>query len=119
MMGSDAHDTAFIGGAGADWIRGKMGADTLTGGDGEDTFAYLKKDTKGGGVDLITDFQVGRDHLDMADFLKGHADYAESVRFSAASDGSTLVQGLVGKQWVDVVVLAGVDAHDAGYALLA
>ena len=119
MMGDDAHDTAFVGGAGDDWIRGKMGSDTLTGGDGADTFAYLKKDTKGGGVDVITDFAVGKDHLDMADFLKGHKGYEESVRFSSTEDGNTLVQGLVGKQWVDVVVLAGVDVQDGGYSLLA
>jgi Ca2+-binding RTX toxin-like protein len=119
MMGDDAHDTIFVGGAGNDWMRGKAGSDTLTGGDGADTFAFLKKDTVGGGVDTITDFQVGVDHIDMADFGKGKGGIADAVRFTATDDGSTLVQGLVNKQWVDVVKLAGVDIHDAGYALLA
>ncbi len=119
MLGDDAHDTAFVGGAGNDWMRGKMGSDVLTGGAGADTFAYLKKDTKGAGVDVITDFELGLDHLDMADFAKGHGSAADAVRFTSTTDGSTMVQGLVGKQWVDVVKLAGIDVHDAGYALLA
>ena len=119
MIGDDAHDTAFVGGTGADWIRGKMGSDTLTGAEGADTFAYLKKDTNGGGVDTITDFTVGEDHLDMADFLKGQASYSDAVRFVDAGNGATMVQGLVNKQWVDVVVLAGVDVADAGYSMLA
>ncbi len=119
MMGDDAHNTLFVGGAGDDWIRGKMGSDTLTGGDGVDTFAYLKKDTRGGGVDVITDFEVGVDQLDLADFLKGREDAASGIRFSSTDDGSTLVQGFVNKQWVDVVKLAGVAMPDDGYALLA
>ncbi len=117
-MGSDAGGTWFIGGSSSDWFRGKGGSDTLTGGAGADTFAYLKKDTAGGAVDKITDFQVGTDRLDMSDFLKGHSSYAESVRF-AASGNDTTVQGLVNHHWVDVVTLQGVDSHDAGLSILA
>jgi Ca2+-binding RTX toxin-like protein len=119
MMGSDAHDTIFVGGEGSDWMRGKMGSDTLTGGAGSDTFAYLKKDTVGGGVDTITDFEVGVDRLDMADFAKGRDSAAGGIRFTATEDGSTMVQGLVNKQWVDVVLLAGVQTPEDSYALLA
>lgn len=117
-QGADKTDTWFIGGSGNDWFRGKAGSDTLTGGAGSDTFAYSKKDTAGGGVDKITDFQVGVDHLDMRDFLKGHSSYEQSVRF--VGDGAdTKVQGLVNHAWVDVTVLQGVDAHDVGFNILA
>lgn len=113
FLGSDSGDTTFVGGAGNDWIRGKGGSDVLTGGDGADTFAYLKKDTAGGAHDTITDFHVGQDRLDMSDFLKGHTDYSQVVRIADGADGAH-VQGLVNHQWVDVVTLAGVDAHDVG-----
>ena len=116
-QGADKSSTWFIGGDKGDWFRGKGGSDTLTGGAGADTFAYLKKDTAGGGVDTITDFKVGTDHLDMRDFLKGHASYAQSVRFvDAGSD--TKVQGLVNHAWVDVTVLQGVDSQDVGFSIL-
>ena len=111
FMGSDSGNTTFIGGTGDDWMRGKGGSDVLTGGDGHDTFAYLKKDTAGDAVDTITDFHVGEDRLDMSDFLKGHTDYSQSVRIVDGADGAH-VQGLVKHQWVDVVTLAGVEAHD-------
>ncbi len=116
MLGSDAHATVFNGGAGDDWIRGKMGSDTINGGEGADTFAYLKKDTFAGGVDLINDFQVGVDKLDLSDFLKGGRSLDSAIRFADGADG-TLVQGLVGGLWTDVVTLAGV--HDVGYTILA
>ena len=116
-LGADKSATWFIGGAGNDWLRGKGGSDQLTGGNGADTFAYLKKDTAGGAVDKITDFQVGTDHLDMRDFLKGHASYSESVRFADAGN-DTKVQGLVNHQWVDVAVLQGIDSHTVGFDIL-
>lgn len=116
-QGADKSSTWFIGGDAGDWFRGKGGSDKLTGGAGADTFAYLKKDTAGGGVDTITDFQVGVDRLDMRDFLKGHTNYAQSVRFvDAGSD--TKVQGLVNHAWVDVTVLQGVDSQDVGFSIL-
>lgn len=115
-QGADKSSTWFVGGSGNDWFRGKAGDDRLTGGEGSDTFAYLKKDTVGGGVDTITDFQVGQDHLDMTDFLKGRqGGYDSNVRFVDAGE-DTVVQGLVNKQWVDVVVLDNVDFAAASSA---
>jgi Ca2+-binding RTX toxin-like protein len=113
----DRNGQHFDGGAGNDWFRGKLGSDTLTGGAGADIFAFLKKDTAGGGVDTITDFQVGVDRLDMKDFLKGKASTANEVRFvDGGSD--TIVQGHIKGHWVDVVSLKGVDVHDVGYDIL-
>jgi Ca2+-binding RTX toxin-like protein len=118
ILGSDAHGTTIHGGDGEDWIRGKMGADVLSGGQGADTFAYLKKDTRDGSVDRITDFEVGIDKLDLSDFLKGGRTADSAIRFVDSADGA-LVQGLVGGQWTDVVALAGVQATDIGYTILA
>ncbi len=54
------------GGAGADYIRGDSGADILTGGDGADTFDYNGLgDSTAGQRDLITDFTIGSDHIEL------------------------------------------------------
>ncbi len=49
------------GGAGNDVLRGGRGADRLTGGDGADTFEIVS----GAGRDVITDFNVAEDILDV------------------------------------------------------
>lgn len=105
----DRNDNLFLGGAGDDWFRGKLGADIYAGGGGRDTFAFLKKDLADGTVDEIVDFKVGEDRLDVSDFLKGGKGLAGSIRVADDGNGGTMVQGLVNKQWVDVVVLHGVD----------
>lgn len=110
----DKHDNTFVGGNGDDWFRGKGGSDTFTGGDGSDTFAFLKKDLAGGAHNVITDFTVGQDHLDLGDFLKGHSSYGQVVRIGEDAEGNAVVQGLVNKVWTDVATLQGVNAHDVG-----
>jgi Ca2+-binding RTX toxin-like protein len=115
LIGDDSHGTVFLGGNGDDWMRGKMGADILTGGAGSDTFAYLKKDT-GAGIDTITDFQVGVDRLDLSDFMKGGRGM-DAVRLADSADGA-MIQGLVKGAWVDVVNLAGIDAHHTDLGIL-
>jgi Ca2+-binding RTX toxin-like protein len=101
------------GGAGNDWIRGLGGKDMLGGGKGADTFVWLRKDADA--LDRITDFEVGVDKLDLADFLKGSGlkapKYADLVELSASGDGGTLVQAMLkGGALVDIVVLDHVDA---------
>lgn len=51
------------GGSGAEYIAGGKGADQLRGGGGADLFAYLSLSDGG---DIISDFEVGRDHLDVS-----------------------------------------------------
>lgn len=112
IIGSSHADT-LVGGAGNDWLRGKAGADTLTGGEGRDTFAFAKADVKGGAVDHITDFTVGTDRLDVADFLPGKGakvvPWADWLRVVDGTE-STLVQAKVGAVWHDLVVLEHVHA---------
>lgn len=61
-------DDSIFGGAGDDILKGYTGDDTLRGGDGYDTFIY--RSTNEGG-DLILDFGIGEDLLDVSTLLEG------------------------------------------------
>lgn len=54
------------GGVGGDTLTGGFGADKLSGGAGADTFLYV---SRGEGGDIITDFQLNVDHLDVSGLL--------------------------------------------------
>lgn len=116
LTGSSSGDV-LAGGGGNDWLRGKQGADTLTGGAGRDTFAWTKSDVADGSVDRVTDFAVGVDRLDLADFLPGKGlsgtPWAKHVRLADGADGTT-VQAKVAGAWQDVVVLEGVHTTHLG-----
>jgi Ca2+-binding RTX toxin-like protein len=58
-----AGDDTLEGGTGTDHLRGGTGADTLTGGDGADTFHFSDVS----GIDIITDFEIGIDSIDLSD----------------------------------------------------
>ncbi len=60
MQGGDGDDL-LSGGAGVDRLNGGHGNDTLTGGTEADRFIFIR----GGGDDLVTDFQNGIDRLDI------------------------------------------------------
>ncbi|HEY7808522.1 MAG TPA: Ig-like domain-containing protein [Croceibacterium sp.] len=65
IYGGHGADT-ITGGAGDDKIYGGAGADTLTGGAGNDTFAYMSAaHSTSGATDLITDFASG-DKIDLS-----------------------------------------------------
>lgn len=79
LIGGDGPDT-LIGGAGRDILVDGRGADRLTGGPGADIFVLIPD----GELDIITDFEVGIDVLDLSAFgIYGPAD----VTFIARSDG--------------------------------
>lgn len=62
IVGQGGNDT-LIGGAGNDTLYGGAGDDTLTGGAGRDVFVL---DNAQSGYDTITDFQVGKDRLNVS-----------------------------------------------------
>ncbi|MEB3360378.1 MAG: putative Ig domain-containing protein [Synechococcales bacterium] len=66
MWGNGGHDVLF-GNDGNDTLYGGMGRDRLIGGAGSDTFVYTKRSDR---RDLITDFQVGTDQIDLSRLLK-------------------------------------------------
>jgi hypothetical protein len=71
MTGGNGNDT-LNGGSGNDTLIGGAGRDNLTGGAGSDTFVFKSAAEAGNGTgasssnaDLITDFQVGFDKIDL------------------------------------------------------
>jgi hypothetical protein len=69
LSGRDSIDGA----AGADTLTGGIGSDTLTGGTDADTFVYTSLDEA---VDIITDFTVGTDLIDVATLLTNETSFA-------------------------------------------
>ena len=66
LNGGIGNDT-LSGGAGADVLTGGAGADVLTGGAGADKFKFLlASDSVVGVTDVITDFVVGTDKIDLS-----------------------------------------------------
>jgi len=63
----DAGDDVLEGGRRADRLDGGLGADTLSGGTGKDTFVFNQlADSTRGQLDVITDFSVTGDRLDLS-----------------------------------------------------
>ena len=92
LMGQTGDDT-LNGGAGADRLDGGPGADILTGGAGADVFSFAQRDA----VDTITDFQVGRDVIDMsgaAFFGDPSSDRYFFIEASGADDTLVTAKGI-------------------------
>lgn len=114
----DRNGNIFVAGDGGSVFRGGLGADRLVGGDGADTMIITKKDLADGTSDTFMNFQLGVDKVDLRDIVKGHADPSADFRFitTPGFDGQsdTQVQALVGKQWVNLINLVGVDGNNVG-----
>jgi Ca2+-binding RTX toxin-like protein len=109
-----------------DILAGGRGADTLLGGNGEDQFRFRREDL-GTGIDLIDDFDITNDVLDLIDllracedanpvaagFLRGRqvgADLVIDVDLDGASQGARL------GDWIAVVRLVGVERRNFDFA---
>ncbi len=117
LKGSNG-DNTINGGAGNDTIVGGGGSDTLTGGAGEDTFSWSRSDTGNKNYfDVITDFDVAEDTLDLSSFGRGRRD--ANVELTETDEG-TVVSVQIGnsKNYREIALLEdvfGVDADvDAG-----
>ncbi|MCB1473932.1 MAG: hypothetical protein KDJ68_13895, partial [Rhodobiaceae bacterium] len=100
---------------GDDIIQGGTGADSLTGGNGSDTFVFAAGDVDA--VDVINDFNIAQDQLDLAGLLDAAflpantTDYVQAVQAGGDTtvrvdyDGTGTAFG-----FVDVALLATVSA---------
>jgi Ca2+-binding RTX toxin-like protein len=71
---------------GNDMLIGREGNDTLTGGNGSDTFVFAD----GHGSDLVTDFQVGADHLDLT-AISGLNTYSDLEALMSEANGAVTI----------------------------
>jgi T1SS-143 domain-containing protein len=119
LDGGAGNDTIF-GQEGNDVITGGAGNDVLYGGTGEDVFMYNAGDN---GVDVIKDFTVGEDVLDISGMLQGYDALQDSINdfvFATEVGGNTVlsvdVDGAAGPATaVEIAVfeaLTGLDIAD-------
>ncbi|MEM9213229.1 MAG: S8 family serine peptidase [Cyanobacteria bacterium P01_F01_bin.150] len=107
----------LIGKGGDDLLIGGRGRDKHRGGLGNDTFLFKRSDLKDR-PDVILDFEVGTDVLDMSRVLKGDrfrsdTPFDDFVRIKGSSKRTVVqvdVDGVGDRQkWKSLVVLKGVD----------
>lgn len=108
-------DDRLRGNAGDDIIRGGRGSDILTGNAGADTFVFTPaEDFRNGYVDVITDFDVNEDKIDLSAFNL-NIDEDDQFAFDDFSNGMT--QGLESAFYqvgADTVIVA---RGELGYGL--
>jgi Ca2+-binding RTX toxin-like protein len=98
VLGGAAGNDTLAGGNGADTLVGGAGADSLKGGAGADIFHYdAAADSRTGATDLIGDFQVGTDRIDLS-----------------AIDANTLAGGDQAFHWIGSNAFSGTGAAAAG-----
>lgn len=115
----DYEANVINGGLGNDVLIGGLGNDTLTGSAGNDTFKWLAGDT---GHDVVTDFSIGADTLDLSKLLQGFSAGADSLddflHFKVTGSGADLVSTIEigsGGSATQTIDLAGVNlAHHYG-----
>jgi len=83
LFGGNGHDI-INGDSGSDILTGGKGKDVLTGGEGYDIFAFDKKSNK----DIITDFNVDEDLIDLREF--GSKFDFDDITMKDSSDGVVL-----------------------------
>ncbi|MEM8828044.1 MAG: type I secretion C-terminal target domain-containing protein [Cyanobacteria bacterium P01_G01_bin.19] len=116
LNGNDGNDT-LVGGSGDDVLIGNKGKDVLTGGSGADTYVY---NNTGDRQDKITDFEVGKDIIDLSNITSGSAynsptpfDYIELKQSGADTIVKINRNGNLNKpRYTDLVVLEGVNMSE-------
>ncbi|UUY10604.1 type I secretion C-terminal target domain-containing protein [Pseudomonas sp. J452] len=76
----------MLGGEGDDILIGGTGNDNLWGEGGSDTFVWHAGDT---GADVIKDFDLAQDKIDLSDLLQGEenaSDIGDYIKLSASGD---------------------------------
>ncbi|AFY48168.1 Ca2+-binding protein, RTX toxin [Nostoc sp. PCC 7524] len=86
IMGTPGRDT-LVGTDGPDMIIGLQGQDILTGGRGYDRFVYINLTDRG---DIITDFTLGEDQIDMSQLLSNLGISSANVGFNNVAQGTQI-----------------------------
>jgi Ca2+-binding RTX toxin-like protein len=121
-------DDVLSGGDGQDTLIGGQGNDLLSGGADSDTFVWLHDDALGGTVaapisDVVTDFQVGVDKLDLTGLLDGEQSAVPgsletylNFTFGATTTITADSNGAIAGGDIQTIQLAGADlaAHYGG-----
>jgi T1SS-143 domain-containing protein len=111
------HGVTLEGSAGNDVLAGGAGSDTLYGGAGDDTFLYEQIQS---GVDVIKDFELGHDVLDVSALLQGFDALQDSINdfvFSTDVGGNSVISvdadgSAGGASAVEIAVLTSVTGLD-------
>lgn len=91
LLGLSGNDK-LNGAGGSDWLNGGAGADILTGGKGADTFVFRSAaeiGRAGAAHDRITDFETGRDRIDLSALDANGAAPGDSFTLLAKDKGFT------------------------------
>lgn len=98
----DSGDDLLIGGAGDDVLSGGQGMDTLVGGGGSDIFHFdnLASGNSEGNADVIRDFNLMQDKIDISELLSGYEEGEDLSSFVqvAQVEGTNDYQLLVNPQ---------------------
>lgn len=103
LLGGSGTDT-LKGGSGNDVLIGGEGKDSLSGGDGDDTFVFIPIDRKSPG-DVINDFQVGHDRIDVSAYALQNG--AKDISFVMADNGLHILLDTHKGGPVDIATLKG------------
>lgn len=126
LTGNSGNNT-LTGNAGNDTLNGKAGRDTLTGGVGSDIFVFQFRQSPVSSADIITDFAIGTDRIDLLSSFGGALAAPTSFARAANSTASTLTNvvknvfidangGLTGNQALGVNSAALVNITSSGIA---
>lgn len=105
VFGADGNDV-LSGGLGDDHLRGGIGEDTLMGGQGADTFHF----SAASGRDVVSDFEVGTDKIDLSDL--GEIESVADLQFAASGNGTLITSSAVKNEFE--IDLIGVDPVQTG-----
>ena len=99
LTGNSGNNT-LTGNAGNDTLNGNAGRDTLTGGVGSDIFVFQFRQSPVSGADIITDFAIGTDRIDLLSSSGGVL--AAPTRFArAANSTATTLTSVVNNVFTD------------------
>ncbi|MGF1916274.1 Ig-like domain-containing protein, partial [Vibrio splendidus] len=112
-----AGDDILLGGDGSDILIGGLGDDILTGGDGDDIFKWVDEPLNNY-QDVITDFEVGSDRIDLSELLHDENtmdDVLEHLSAKISDNNQDLELTITNEQGSQTIVLQGQASNLNGF----